>query len=83
MVQEIVAPGEQVSRALELAQQVADAAPMGVQGCLKATRYATGHSREDSVQQMMADLVPVMASEDAAEGVQSFMERRKAVFKGC
>ncbi len=83
MVQEVVAPGEQVTRALELARQVADAAPLGVQGCLKATRYGTGHSRDEAVQQMMADLVPVMASDDAAEGVRSFIERRKAVFKGC
>ena len=32
--------------------------------------------------QFLRDLVPVMASEDAAEGVQSFVERRKAVFRG-
>jgi enoyl-CoA hydratase/carnithine racemase len=30
----------------------------------------------------MGDLVPVMTSEDAAEGVRSFLERRKAVFSG-
>jgi len=28
------------------------------------------------------DMVPVMQSEDAAEGVASFMQRREAVFKG-
>jgi hypothetical protein len=27
--------------------------------------------------------VPVMQSEDAAEGIQSFVERREAIFKGC
>jgi len=82
MVQELVEPGQQLSRALELAQAVAEAAPLGVQGCLRSTRYALEHSREAAVQQMMRDLVPVMASEDAKEGVRSFVERRKAVFRG-
>jgi enoyl-CoA hydratase/carnithine racemase len=82
MVQEVVETGEQFARAMELARAVADAAPLGVQGCLKATRYALEHSREVAVAQMMRDLRPVMASEDSAEGVRSFIERRKAVFKG-
>jgi enoyl-CoA hydratase/carnithine racemase len=82
MVQELVEPGEQVQRALEIARAVADAAPLGVQGCLKATRYVVSHSRDEAVSQMMRDLVPVMKSEDAAEGVRSFLERRKAVFTG-
>jgi enoyl-CoA hydratase/carnithine racemase len=82
MVQELVEPGEQFHRAMELARSVADAAPLGVQGCLRATRFAVEHGREESVAQMMRDLVPVMKSEDAAEGVRSFLERRKAVFSG-
>jgi hypothetical protein len=28
------------------------------------------------------DLMPVMKSRDAAEGIRSFLERRKAVFHG-
>lgn len=82
MVQELVEPGQQLARALEIAGQVAAAAPLAVRGCLAATRYAQSHSREESVAQLMRDLVPVMASEDAAEGVRSFLERRKAVFAG-
>jgi len=82
MVQELVEPGGQLPRALELAHTVAEAAPLGVQGCLRSTRYALEHPREAAVGQMMRDLVPVMASEDAREGVQSFLERRKAVFRG-
>lgn len=82
MVQELVEPGAQFERAMEIARAVADAAPLAVQGCLKATRFALRHSRDESVEQMMRDLVPVMASEDAQEGVRSFVERRKAVFSG-
>jgi enoyl-CoA hydratase/carnithine racemase len=82
MVQEVVEPGQQVTRAMDIARTVADAAPLGVRGCLKATRFALEHDRDESVAQMMRDLVPVMNSEDAAEGVRSFLERRKAVFSG-
>jgi hypothetical protein len=31
---------------------------------------------------MFAGLIPVMKSDDAAEGVKSFLEKRKAVFQG-
>jgi len=84
MIQELVEPGEQFNKAMEIAQSVAKAAPLGVQGVLKATRFSAAHPHDQdaSVQQFMADLKPVMQSEDAAEGVNSFMERREAVFKG-
>lgn len=84
MIQELVEPGEQFNKAMEIAQQVAKAAPLGVQGCLKATRFSAAHPHDQdaSVQQFMTDLKPVMESEDAAEGVNSFMERREAVFTG-
>ena len=35
MVQEVVETGEQFARAMEIARAVADAAPLGVQGCLQ------------------------------------------------
>jgi enoyl-CoA hydratase len=82
MVQELVEPGAQFAKAIECARTVAAAAPLGVQGCLKATRTAQDTDRDTAVRQMFRDLVPVMKSEDAAEGVRSFLERRPADFKG-
>lgn len=84
MVQELVAPGEQFAKAMDIATQIAKAAPLGVQGALKASRLSTELPNKDAiVKQFMDDLVPVMNSEDAAEGVNSFIERREAQFKGC
>lgn len=82
LVQTVVAPGTQRDAAMEIAERIAKAAPLAVQAVLKATHFAQHHPQPEAIQQMFRDLVPVMNSEDAAEGVQSFLERREAVFKG-
>ena len=82
MVQEVVAPGEQLERAMDYARRIADCAPLGVQGALRSTRTAQAKEHEQARLEMYQYLKPVMASEDAAEGVRSFVERRKAVFTG-
>lgn len=82
MVQAVAEAGQQLETALEIARTVADNAPLGVQGVLKACRTAQQSPQAEAVEQMFRDLAPVMNSEDAKEGVQSFLERRKAVFKG-
>lgn len=82
MVQEVVPPGIQFDTAMEYARKIADAAPLGVQGVLRETRAAQVLTHDAAVSQMFSNLVPVMTSADAAEGVKSFIERRKAVFTG-
>lgn len=84
MVQELVEPGEQFNKAMEIADTIAKAAPLGVQGAMAASRFSEDHYHDQpaTVKQFMQDLKPVMESEDSKEGVLSFMERREAVFKG-
>ena len=82
MVQDVVAPGEQFARALEYARTIADCAPLGVQGLLKCTHTAETDDNDAAVKEMFLGLIPVMKSSDAAEGVKSFLEKRKAVFHG-
>jgi enoyl-CoA hydratase/carnithine racemase len=82
MIQEITEPGEQIDRALALAEKVAAGAPLAVQALLEASRFAQNEDREALSRQIFTALEPIMASEDAAEGVRSFLERRNAVFKG-
>jgi len=53
-----------------------------VQGSLKSSRLARLQGHEAAKQRLFADLAPVMESEDVQEGIQSFLERRDAVFKG-
>jgi enoyl-CoA hydratase len=82
MVQDVVEPGEQFAKAMEYAWKISECSPLGVQALLKSTRAAEAEDQDTAVKQMFLDLMPVMKSEDAAEGIQSFLERRKAVFHG-
>jgi enoyl-CoA hydratase len=82
LVQEVVAPGKQIERAMEIARLIAKNAPIGIQVTKEgALRYIEGGEKA------AIDYIPkirdrVLNSEDAKEGIQSFIERRAAVFHG-
>lgn len=82
MVQEVVPAGQQVARAMELALAISRNAPLGIQVTKEAgLKYIEGG------EQAAIDAIPairdrVLDSEDAKEGIQSFVERRAAVFSG-
>ncbi|HEX8135830.1 MAG TPA: crotonase/enoyl-CoA hydratase family protein [Actinomycetes bacterium] len=82
LVQEVVPAGRQVERAAELARLVADQAPLGVQGTLANARVARAAAERAAVEHLRGVLGGILASEDAAEGVRSFLERRTARFSG-
>ncbi len=82
LVQEVVPVGQQVDKAREIATQIAKAAPLGVQNVLASTRLCWEQGEAAAAAQLFPKLLPVMQSDDAAEGIRSFLERREAVFKG-
>lgn len=82
MVQELVAPGQQLTRALELAETIANQAPLAVQATLHSARLARAESDAAAAARLMPDLAPLFASEDVKEGMASFVERRAAKFVG-
>lgn len=82
LVQEVVAPGQQLDRALSIAETIAAQAPMGVQETLANARIARDFGEEAARAHLKEVLATIMVSEDAAEGVRSFLERRPAKFTG-
>ena len=82
LVQEVVPAGAHITRATELAQLIARQAPLGVQATLASARAGLGHG-PDAARECIASLLPgILRSQDAAEGLRSFIERREAHFTG-
>lgn len=81
MIQDVVPTGEQLNRAIEIAETIAQQAPLGVYATM-ASAFNAIDNEEDEKAHLIQRLRPILASEDAAEGVQSFIERRQADFKG-
>ncbi len=82
LVQEITEAGAQFGKALEIARRISRQAPLAVQASLIASRRARVYGAKEAVKYLLPELKPIMESEDALEGLQSFMERREAKFKG-
>ena len=82
LVHEVVAAGEQAARARRLAQIIAMQAPLAVQATLASARCGEADGPEAAALHIRDLLPPLMASNDAAEGLASFVERRSARFTG-
>ena len=82
LVQEVVEVGMQLEKAVSIAQTIAKQAPLGVYATLKSARIARQQGEQVAIKRLLPDLLPLMASDDVQEGVQSFIERREAQFKG-
>ena len=82
LVQEVVDPGRQLERAIQIAGTIAAQAPLGVQATLASARLACARGEGAAFARLLPDLSALMASEDVKEGLQSFVERRPANFTG-
>jgi enoyl-CoA hydratase len=81
-VQRLVAPGEQLAAALEIAERIAAAAPLGVQASLASSRTARVAGDRAALDGLMPALPAMMGTEDMREAVRAFTEKRQAVFTG-
>lgn len=83
LVQEVVTTGAQLDRAISIAERIAAQAPLAVKATLLSARIARSQGAREAIQRLAPDMVPLLQSADAKEGVQSFIERRPAWFSGC
>ncbi|OBA60355.1 enoyl-CoA hydratase [Mycobacterium sp. 1100029.7] len=72
-----------LARAREIAHTIAErAAPLGVRATLESAHLARTQGEAAAIERLRPAVSELFASADAAEGVQSFVERRDAQFSG-
>lgn len=81
-VQEVVPVGQERERAIEIARSIAAQAPLAVQATMENARIALQLGWPEAYSRIAATQARLYNTEDAKEGVQSFIEKRAAKFSG-
>jgi enoyl-CoA hydratase len=82
LVQEVVEPGQQRDRAIELARQMLQCSPTALRHTIANARLALDENEPAAIAAIPAMDKIVQATDDFKEGIASFIERRPAVFTG-
>lgn len=75
-------PGEALNTALELANTIADNAPLALIASKRIVSQASAWDQQTAWENSDRISAPVMVSEDAKEGATAFAEKRKPEWKG-
>ena len=71
-----------LKRAVELAERIAQAAPLAVQATLASAKEAAEHGAEIAFSNLQKHLSPLLNTQDVQEGVMAMLQRRAPEFKG-
>lgn len=82
LVQEVVEPGRQRSRAIELAREMLPCSPIALRHTIANARLALDENEPAAIAAIPAMDKIVQATDDFREGIASFIERRPARFTG-
>jgi enoyl-CoA hydratase/carnithine racemase len=82
LISRVVPDAELADAAQALALEIAANAPMAVQASKKMMRMGLGEGFNDHVHHVYLQLLPLMRSQDAGEGMRAFMEKRTPNFTG-
>ena len=81
-IQEVVEPGRQKARALELARSIAAQAPLAVRATIENAHLALRQGPEAASAVFGQTQSGLLASEDFQEGLRSFRDKRPPLFRG-
>jgi enoyl-CoA hydratase/carnithine racemase len=82
LVQEVAPRGAHLEKAIAIAETIAAQAPLGVQATLLSARRRLEHGFQDAAKELVPQILGLMQTDDAREGMMSFIERRAAKFEG-
>jgi enoyl-CoA hydratase/carnithine racemase len=82
LVQEVVPHGDQLARAVALAEVIGAQAPLGVYATLASSRAGVAAAEQAAAERLLPELGPLMKTDDVQEGLRAFMERRPGQFRG-
>jgi enoyl-CoA hydratase/carnithine racemase len=81
-IQEIVPAGQQLDRAIELAEKICAQAPLAVRGTIANSRKYLEEGFHAAVAVFATVNIELGKTNDAKEGLAAFVERRPAKFTG-
>jgi enoyl-CoA hydratase/carnithine racemase len=82
LVNHVVEPDQLMPVTREIAAEIAANAPLAVQATKRMMRLGLEETFEANVHHVFLQLLPLFQTEDFREGVQSFLQKRPAQFRG-
>jgi len=82
LVQEVTPRDKLLEKAVSIAERIAAQAPLGVRATIASARRGLHEGEQAAARALPGALAPILKSQDAREGVQSFLERRAGRYSG-
>jgi enoyl-CoA hydratase len=82
LVNHVYNADELEARTMELANKIAEKAPIALQLCKEAVKFASRSNLDEGLRREVDLFAICFSTEDKTEGVSAFLEKRKPIFKG-